>query len=127
MRFARKLAANDNKKRRSAVKGLNAWLKIRSEQSPNGVMDELEMRKLWRGLFFCMWLADKTPVQNELACNIAELVHCFETTNGVRNWLLVCGKTMRGEWGRLDKYRIDKFYTLLRHIIHEVKSHSHTC
>lgn len=114
------MAANDNKKRRGAIQGLIAWLKVRSAQSPNGVMDELEMRKLWRGLFFCMWLADKAPVQNELAMNIAELVHCFETNDGVRSWMLICGQTMRGEWGRLDKYRIDKFYTMFRHIIHEV-------
>jgi ribosomal RNA-processing protein 1 len=120
IRFARKLAANDNQKRRAAVKGLTAWLTVRSQKSPNGTMEEIEMRKLWRGLFFCMWLADKAPVQHELSMNIAQLVHCFETTEAVRSWLMVCGKTMRGEWGRLDKYRVDKFYTLLRHMIHEV-------
>jgi ribosomal RNA-processing protein 1 len=84
-------------------------------------MDELELRKLWRGLFFCMWLADKAPVQAELAGKVAELVHCFNTPQGVRSWLLICGRTMRGEWGRLDKYRVDKYYVLIRSVVREVR------
>ena len=121
IKFARKLASGDSKKRRQAISGLNSWLKARSSSSPQGVLPELELRKLWRGLFFCMWLADKAPVQNELARAIAGLVHCFGTPQGVQSWLLVCGRTMRGEWGRLDKYRIDKFYVLLRCTVNEVR------
>ena len=42
-------------KRRQAMKGVSAWLDARSKASPNGVLAELELRKLWRGLFFSMW------------------------------------------------------------------------
>lgn len=125
LRFARKLAANDDKKRRAAISGLGAWLKARSRASSEGTLPELELRKLWRGLFFCMWLADKAPVQSELAQNIAELVQCFSSTEGVNSWLLVCGRTLRGEWGRLDKYRVDKYYLLIRKIIKEVRLLNH--
>jgi len=120
IRFARKLASPDVKKRRAAIAGLQSWVKARSASAPKGVIEELELRKLWRGLFFCMWLADKAPVQAELAGKIAELVHCFNTPQGVRSWLLICGRTMRNEWGRLDKYRVDKYYVLLRSVVREV-------
>jgi hypothetical protein len=120
-------------KRRQAMKGLSAWLQARSNAAPKGVMAELELRKLWRGLFFSMWcvagslavgsswalesynriapfcrFADGAKVQTELASKIAELVHCLKTAEGVAGWLHICGRTMRGEWGKLDKYRIDK-------------------
>ena len=125
-KFARKLASPDMRKRRAAIAGLEAWLKARSQASPKGVMPELELRKLWRGMFFCMWLADKAKVQTELAGKIGELVHCFGTPAAVRSWVLICARTMRGEWGRLDKYRLDKFYTLIRQVVHEVMRHPAT-
>mmetsp|Transcript_59227 Transcript_59227/g.118854 ORF Transcript_59227/g.118854 Transcript_59227/m.118854 type:complete len:460 (+) Transcript_59227:143-1522(+) len=119
IKFARKLASGESRKRKQAIAGLQAWLRGRSAASPQGVLPELELRKLWRGLFFCMWLADKAPVQNELAQKIAGLVHCFKNAQGVHSWLLICGMTIRGEWGRLDKYRLDKFYILLRIVVRE--------
>lgn len=32
-------------------------------------------------------------------------------------------QTVRREWGQMDKYRVDKFYTLMRMMIHEVYSY----
>ena len=29
-------------------------------------------------------------------------------------------RTLRREWGKMDKYRVDKFYTLVRNLVHEV-------
>ena len=63
IKFARKLASGESKKRNHAIKGLKAWLQARSSSEPKGVLPDLELRKLWRGLFFCMWLADKAPVR----------------------------------------------------------------
>lgn len=119
VKFARKLAANETPKRREAILGLTKFLTARSKAEKDGSLPEIELRKLWRGLFFSMWLADKQPVQAELADKIAKLIHCFETVEGARSWLLVCGRTLRGEWGKLDKYRLDKFYGLLRRVVHE--------
>lgn len=115
--FARRLASVDAKKRRLALKGLNAWLSARAAKGP---MPMLELRKLWRSLFFCMWLADKAPVQNDLAQKLGALVHCFDTPEAVALWIEVMGRTLREEWPKLDKYRIDKYYVLIRHSMHEV-------
>lgn len=61
IRFGRRLAANEKKTRDKAVKKLKAWL-ARQES-----LTELDNRKIWRGLFYAMWMSDKPLVQEELA------------------------------------------------------------
>ena len=38
-----------------------------------GWTSEMDFMKLWKGLFYCMWMSDKTPVQQELAAMLASL------------------------------------------------------
>lgn len=64
IRFARRLADNDKAVRDKAVKKLRTWL-----HKQHG-LSELDNCKLWRGLFFCMWMSDKPLVQEELADQI---------------------------------------------------------
>ena len=33
--------------------------------------------KLWKGLFYCMWMCDKPVIQEELADQISDMAHCF--------------------------------------------------
>jgi ribosomal RNA-processing protein 1 len=40
-------------------------------------LGELDLLKVWKGLFYCMWMSDKVPVQQQLAGNISHIVHCF--------------------------------------------------
>ena len=55
--FARALASGGQKQRDAALAALSRWLASRSE------VDETEMLKLWKGLFYAMWHADKPAVQ----------------------------------------------------------------
>ena len=55
--FARALASGGQKQRDAALAALSRWLASRSE------VDETEMLKLWKGLFYAMWHADKPVVQ----------------------------------------------------------------
>ena len=55
--FARALAAGGQKQRDAALAALSRWLASRSE------VDDTEMLKLWKGLFYAMWHADKPAVQ----------------------------------------------------------------
>ena len=64
-------------------------------------------------------MADKAPVQAELSGKIAKLIHCFDSAQGARQWLMIAARTVRDEWGKLDKYRVDKYYMLLRHLLAE--------
>lgn len=79
IKFGRRLAANDKKTRDKALKKLKAWLRKQSELS------DLDNCKLWRGLFYCMWMSDKPLVQEELG---GELVRVLCSSHG--SCLLMC-------------------------------------
>lgn len=65
--------------------------------------------RLWKGLYYCMWMSDKPLVQEELAEDLGSLIHCFPDIKvGIqffRNFL----ETMCLEWFGIDQWRIDKF------------------
>eukprot|EP01052_Picozoa_sp_SAG31_P017870 SAG31_NODE_1240_length_9167_cov_4.729599_14_plen_134_part_00 len=76
------------------------------------------MLKVWKGLFYCMWMSDKAPIQNELADTLAKVCHACNDRVG----LLYCAaffKTMEREWHGIDALRMDKFYRLVRRVVHE--------
>ena len=39
--------------------------------------------KVWKGLFYCMWMSDKIPIQNELADALARLCHSCQPSVGL--------------------------------------------
>jgi hypothetical protein len=48
--------------------GLRIWL------SKHKNVTEADLMKLWKGLFYCFWMSDKQPIQQELAERMSELV-----------------------------------------------------
>jgi len=81
VKFGRLLAGSDVKARHRGVQKLKQYIRSRcSMDNENGGMSELDLMKLWKGLWYCLYLADKVPVQDELSKNIAELLFCFEGT-----------------------------------------------
>ena len=72
VKFGARLAHTEKDVRDAAVQQLGSFM-AKQEQ-----MAELALLKVWKGLFYCMWMADKVPIQNELAENLAEQLH-YET------------------------------------------------
>ena len=66
--IAKKLAHNKAKVRTKAIRSLKALL---SRDVP---LTDAGMLKVWKGLFYCFWMSDKTAVQQELAENLASVV-----------------------------------------------------
>jgi len=56
-RFARALASNEKKTRDGALASLARWLRARE------VVEDAELLKVWKGMFYALWHADKAPVQ----------------------------------------------------------------
>jgi ribosomal RNA-processing protein 1 len=56
-KFARALGSTDYGTREKGLQALSRFL-VHKES-----MSELDMMKLWKGLFFCFWHSDKVPVQ----------------------------------------------------------------
>lgn len=62
-KFARALGSTDYMTREKGLQALTRWLQLKTDLS------ELDMMKIWKGLYFCFWHSDKTPVQVRL-CGI---------------------------------------------------------
>lgn len=215
VKFGRLLGSSDKRERHQAVIKLEAYLKARcdiSQNENNGGFSEMDLLKLWKGLWYCLYMADKQVVQSEVAKKIAKLLWCFcgtdeedeycarmylemvqasqeeelecidgtcclkemeiegdddevsddgdvvmkvmkntfqdendsendeleemdqdddnsedsEEARHCRGAHLAClftrtfWATIRREWGNMDKYRLDKFYTLIRYMLSEI-------
>ncbi|KAJ3684042.1 hypothetical protein LUZ61_013206 [Rhynchospora tenuis] len=74
--------------------------------------------KIWKGLFFCFWHADKTLYQSSLATSIASLISSNAHAPDLASQFLDASLlTLRREWGAIDHLRMDKFYLLVRRIL----------
>eukprot|EP00092_Neocalanus_flemingeri_P002401 GFUD01002567.1.p1 GENE.GFUD01002567.1~~GFUD01002567.1.p1 ORF type:complete len:1057 (+),score=351.59 GFUD01002567.1:66-3236(+) len=121
VQFAQKLAANEPPVRDKAVKKLKKWFGARAE-----VFDDVEMMKIWKGLYYCFWMSDKPLVQEELAENISSFVTCFQSSESSLVFIRSFFKTFGREWFGIDRWRSDKFMMFtrrfLRHIFKYVAS-----
>ncbi|XP_003388196.1 PREDICTED: ribosomal RNA processing protein 1 homolog A-like [Amphimedon queenslandica] len=114
--LARKLASNDLKTRQASENELKKWLRSKGRKG----MKEIEMRRLWKGLYACMFMSDKPLVQEQLASDLASLIHSFnDYTQGVM-FCKIFFETMANEWMFIDRLRMDKFYMLIRRFSSEM-------
>lgn len=112
------LASTEKKVRDGAVRSLASFL------AQNGVhsLSDLELRKLWKGIFYCFWMSDKPLVQQKLAQQLADLVlvepqdKSSRAQSGIK-FLEAFWDTLISEWAGLDKHRVDKFYLLVRRFV----------
>ncbi|KAG7397265.1 ribosomal RNA-processing protein 1 [Phytophthora boehmeriae] len=112
-RFGQHLAHTEKKYRDRALKKLTIYLTRKQEWT------ELEWDKLWKALFYCMWMSDKRPVQEELSTNLASLIHKIPTPELALKFVHSFFRTMHREWHGLDGLRLDKFYSLVRKFVRE--------
>merc|ERR1712100_664858 len=96
--FGKRLAHTDKIVRDRGFRVLKKWL----QKHPN--LSRLEFMKLWKGLYFGVWMADKRPVQQELAVNIALLVNDIPREKQIM-WIDSFWETMVTAWEKLDIHR----------------------
>ena len=111
--FARALASPDKEIRDKTVASLINY--VATLQS----ITEMEMLKLWKALYYCMWLSDKAPIQMELAHALSGLFKSFKEKHYAVLYFSIFFRTMVREWTLLDQHRINKFYTLIRLMLRE--------
>ncbi|XP_071843166.1 uncharacterized protein [Apostichopus japonicus] len=115
--FAQHLASNEKKIRDRAVKKLSKWMKARSGKESG--FDQEEMLRIWKGLYYCMWMSDKMLVQEDLADSLSEMVHNFQTPEQGLMYFETFLITMRREWYGIDYLRADKYFMLYRRIFRQ--------
>ncbi|KAF9439016.1 hypothetical protein BGZ76_001468 [Entomortierella beljakovae] len=108
--FGKKLAANDKKTRDKAVKALGKWISKKDD------FTHLELMKLWKGLFYCVWMSDKPIIQQQLSETLSSLI-LKVPQEGVMPFIAAFWETMCAEWNGIDRLRLDKFYFLLRRFL----------
>ena len=103
LKFARALTDSDKYVRDSSLTSLRSWL----SENASG-LSELDMDKLWKALFYCIWMADKRPIITATIRNVIEL-------SEITGWKFMHAffKCMMREWFGIDRHRIDKYYELL--------------
>ncbi|NXD81803.1 RRP1B protein, partial [Halcyon senegalensis] len=118
VQFAQRLAANEKRIRDRALKKLRGYISVRT-QRPAGGFSQEELLKIWKGLFYCMWMQDKPLLQEELAGNISQLIHVIQNMEARHLFIQTFWQTMNREWNGIDNLRLDKFYMLMRMILRQ--------
>ncbi|XP_058517228.1 ribosomal RNA processing protein 1 homolog A [Ochotona princeps] len=118
IQLAQRLAGNEQVTRDRAVRKLRKYIMARSQAAAGGFTHD-ELLKVWKGLFYCMWMQDKPLCQEELGRTIAQLVHAFQTPEAQHLFLQTFWQTMSREWTGIDRLRLDKFYMLMRMVLNE--------
>ncbi|CAN6250484.1 unnamed protein product [Urochloa humidicola] len=77
-----------------------------------------DLLKLWKGLFFCFWHADKPLYQSSVATRLASAVSAAPSPADGAAFLAAYLTTLRREWAHIDVHRLDKFYLLNRRFLH---------
>lgn len=100
----------DRPTRDKALSSLRTYLSGRRELPP------LELLKLWKGLFYCMWMSDRPRTQQALADSLAELVSTVSAPAALP-FLRAFWQTMQREWTNIDVLRMEKFLLLTRRYV----------
>uniref|UniRef100_A0A3B5LNI1 Ribosomal RNA processing 1 n=1 Tax=Xiphophorus couchianus TaxID=32473 RepID=A0A3B5LNI1_9TELE len=118
VQLAQRLASNEKAVRIKAMKKLRKYISARSLRASGGFTGD-ELLKLWKGLFYCLWMQDKALLQEELSNQISTLIHNFHDLDKQLMYLESFLQTMKREWTGIDRLRMDKFYQLVRFVFRQ--------
>ncbi|XP_068463848.1 uncharacterized protein [Phaseolus vulgaris] len=90
---------------------LKSWLPSQSQP-----LSDDDAKKLWKGLFYCMWHSDKPLVQSDLVDRLSSLLLSLHLPLSIQYFSIFL-LTMRREWSGIDALRLDKFYLLIRRFV----------
>ncbi|XP_012860789.1 ribosomal RNA processing protein 1 homolog A isoform X2 [Echinops telfairi] len=118
IQLAQRLAGNEKVTRDRAVRKLRKYITARTQRDAGGFTHD-ELLKVWKGLFYCMWMQDKPLLQEELGRTIAQLIHAFQNAEAQHLFIQTFWQTMNREWIGIDRLRLDKYYLLMRMVLNE--------
>uniref|UniRef100_A0A3B1ITS5 Ribosomal RNA processing 1B n=1 Tax=Astyanax mexicanus TaxID=7994 RepID=A0A3B1ITS5_ASTMX len=114
---AQRLASNERPVRTRALKTLKKYINLRSQ---TGGFCRDDLLKIWKGLFYSLWMQDKPDLQEELSDRVSLLIHSFHTFNNQLLYFETFLQTMKREWNGIDRLRMDKFFQLVRFVFRQV-------
>ncbi|PYH44409.1 ribosomal RNA processing 1 family protein [Aspergillus saccharolyticus JOP 1030-1] len=106
--FIKELASSDKKLRDKATNSLTLFLRAKTD------LTNLELLKLWKGLFFCFYHSDRPLTQQALARTLSyNLVPTLPSTT-VHKFLRAFWTTIGRDFHSIDRLRLDKYLFLIR-------------
>ncbi|XP_062862558.1 ribosomal RNA processing protein 1 homolog B-like [Trichomycterus rosablanca] len=117
--LAQRLASNEKPVRTNALKALRKYINLRSQHIEGGFTSE-DLLKIWKGLFYCLWMQDKPLLQEELSDRISGLTQSFHTTDSQLLYFESFLQTLKREWNGIDRLRMDKFFQLVRFMFRQI-------
>ncbi|KAH8412309.1 hypothetical protein KR009_001148 [Drosophila setifemur] len=119
VKIVRALAGNDVAMRNRQIRKLRKWFKLRASSS--FPFTEEDFMRIWKGLYYNMWMSDKPLVQEELAEQLAQMVDSFDgNTSCSLAYFSAFMRTMCQEFFGIDQWRMDKFLMLVRRMLRYV-------
>ncbi|XP_047419172.1 ribosomal RNA processing protein 1 homolog B isoform X1 [Sciurus carolinensis] len=118
VQFAQRLASSEKGVRDRAVRKLRQYLSVKTQSETGGFSQE-ELLKIWKGLFYCMWVQDEPLLQEELANTISQLIHVVNSSEAQHLFIQTFWQTINREWKGIDKLRLDKYYMLIRLVLRQ--------
>ncbi|KAK4299080.1 hypothetical protein Pmani_028631 [Petrolisthes manimaculis] len=116
--FVQRLADNEKNVRNKALKNLKSYLDHNTVKTP-GIAED-EFLKLWKGLFYCMYNADKPLIQEALAEDISNLIHTINNNDAKLIFIQTAFLTFAREWNGIDVFRINKYMMFIRRFLRQV-------
>ncbi|KAI8956294.1 nucleolar protein,Nop52-domain-containing protein [Xylaria longipes] len=113
MPFIRVLASSDRKVRTHALESLRTFI---SAPATSSRLQPLELLKLWKGLYYSLWMCDRPIPQQNLCAELAGLIDVLPD-EAVGPWLAAFWETVGREWTNIDVYRLEKFMLLVRRVL----------
>ena len=114
----RALASSSTARRRAAMAQLHAYL------SSSRAFTSLDLLKLWKALFYCLYMTPRARNQQRLSQEISGLAFAFlenktpeQAAENLALFLEAFWTTIAREWEGVDKVRLDKFLFLIRRMV----------
>lgn len=78
--------------------------------------------RLWKGLFYTIWLADGVVNCRKMSVEVAMIFRLFRADDydSMSLYLALFLVVLHQEWDFLDKYRVEKFNTMIRLVVAEI-------
>ncbi|CAI6087401.1 unnamed protein product [Clonostachys chloroleuca] len=108
MPFIRNLASSDRKLRTGSLDSLKLFLSSRTS------LDTQDAVKLWKGLYYALWMTDRPAPQQRLAADLARLVYSLPRDEAKTAWFVGFWQVLSERWPHTEALRMDKFLLLVR-------------
>eukprot|EP01080_Neovahlkampfia_damariscottae_P004241 gene4241-7578_t len=96
-------------------KALQKLQKVFREKKP---LTKTDFQKLWQGIYYCYWLADRQAYQDEMGIFVASLLQELDEEYFFL-YLSTFYEIMIEKYPKLDKHRVSKYLSLLRYFVQQ--------